>query len=310
MRIAHLSDPHLLDLTGVGRSRLLLNKRLTGMVNIKFHRGSMHKREVVEALVDDIRAQRIDQVVITGDITNLALEPEFELAVSVFQKLGLQADQVSVVPGNHDVYTLGAQRSQRFAGFFAANITSDLTVADRGDHPSGPFPFVRLRGGVAIIGLSTAVARLPLFASGFAGRKQLDALVRLLEHPEVVRRVPVLLTHHPLINPPGFVGSFTHGLAEAAHIRQILGRSRHAIVLHGHLHSRAHRVIEHGDSTLHHFGATSASLLHESLDRVAGYNVYDIGPEGLEAVHARIYDAARREFFERPVPRMDAAFAE
>ncbi|MEI8257334.1 MAG: metallophosphoesterase, partial [Deltaproteobacteria bacterium] len=252
MRIAHVSDPHLLDLTGVRRSRLLLNKRLTGMVNIKLHRGGVHKREVVEAMMDDIRALRVDHVVITGDITNLALEPEFELAVAVFLRMGLHADQVSVVPGNHDVYTQGAQRSQRFAGFFAANITSDLTPADRGDHPSGPFPFVRLRGEVAIIGLSTAVARLPLFASGHAGDKQLESLARMLEHPEVARRTPVILTHHPLVNPQGFVGTFTHGLAEAARIRKILQPLRHSIVLHGHLHDRGHRVLESGGSTLHH----------------------------------------------------------
>lgn len=309
MRIAHLSDPHILDLTGVERSRLLLNKRVTGMVNIKLHRGSVHKRQVVEAMMDDIRGQGIDHVVITGDITNLALEPEFEMAKTVFERIGLHPDQVSIIPGNHDVYTRGAQRSQRFAQFFSKNITSDIMGAADDGHPSGPFPFVRIRGDAAIIGLSTAVARLPLFASGHAGKKQLDALVEILEHPEVAKRTPVLLTHHPLINPPAWVASWTHGLIEAMRIRKILLRQRNTIVLHGHLHDRAHRVIEQGGSTMHHLGATSASLLHRSPDRMAGYNVYDIGPEGLEGVHARIYDAAHSEFIDRAVPRKHSSFA-
>lgn len=309
MRIAHLSDPHLLDLTGVSGSRLLLNKRLTGMVNIKLHRGVAHRLEIVEAMMDDIRTQRIDHVVITGDITNLALETEFDLALSVFKRMGLRPDQVSVVPGNHDLYTHGSQRSQRFARFFASNIGSDLPAADAGDHPSGPFPFVRFRGDAAIVGLSTAVARAPLFASGRVGHKQLDALARIMEHPDVARRTLVLLTHHPLINPPGLVGTYTHGLAEASQVRRILARRPSVVVLHGHLHDRAYRLFEHGGSTLHHLGATSASLMHRSLDRVAGYNVYDIGPDGLETVHARIYDAASHVFIDRDVRRRNADYA-
>jgi 3',5'-cyclic AMP phosphodiesterase CpdA len=308
MRIAHLSDPHILDLTGVERSRLLLNKRFTGYVNIKLHRGSVHKRQVVEAMMDDIRTQKVDHVVITGDITNLALEPEFELAKAVFERVGFHPEQVSIVPGNHDVYTRGAERSQRFVQFFSKNISSDLTVKDDA-HPSGPFPFVRIRGEAAIIGLSTAVARLPLLASGHAGKKQLDALVEILEHPEVSKRTPVLLTHHPLVNPPGYVATWTHGLMEATRIRKILQKHRHTVVLHGHLHDRAHRVLERGGSTVHHLGATSASLLHRSPDRVAGYNVYDIGAEGLESVHARIFDPKQHGFVERGVPRKHAAFA-
>ncbi len=308
MRIAHLSDPHILDLTGIDNARLLLNKRFTGWVNIKLHRGSVHKRQVVESMMDDIRAQKIDHVVITGDITNLALEPEFELAREVFARLGLAPEHVSIIPGNHDVYTRGSERSRRFAQYFGANISSDLPVSDSA-HPSGPFPFVRLRGDAAIIGLSTAVARLPLFASGRAGKQQLDALTAILQHPEVVKRTPVLLMHHPLVNPPGYVATWTHGLTEASAIRTIMHRNRNAIVLHGHLHDRAYRVLSRDGSTLHHFGATSASLLHRSPDRVAGYNVYDVSANGLETVHARIYDAQNRSFVERQIPRKHAAFA-
>ena len=123
MRIAHLSDPHLLDLAGVPSGRLLGNKRLTGYLTIKLHRGSAHRREVVEAMVDDINRGGFDHVVITGDVTNLALEPEFELARRVFDRLEVGPANVSVIPGNHDVYTRGSERSQRFAEYFGPNIT-------------------------------------------------------------------------------------------------------------------------------------------------------------------------------------------
>ena len=41
MRLAHLSDPHILDLDGVASHRWL-NKRATGWVNLRLHRGSVH----------------------------------------------------------------------------------------------------------------------------------------------------------------------------------------------------------------------------------------------------------------------------
>ncbi len=73
MRIAHLSDVHLLSLDGT-RVRDLLNKRCAGGMNLILTRGRHHKPYVFDALVDDLNAQGIDEVVCTGDITNLALE--------------------------------------------------------------------------------------------------------------------------------------------------------------------------------------------------------------------------------------------
>jgi 3',5'-cyclic AMP phosphodiesterase CpdA len=307
MRIAHLSDPHLLDLDGVPVRRIATNKRASGWLTLKLHRRAAHRSAIVEAMVDDINAQRAAHVVITGDVTNLALESEFGYARRVFSRLALGARDVTVIPGNHDVYTRGSERSQRFVQFFGEHMTSDLDVGTA--HPSGPFPFVRLRKNIAIIGLSTAVARMPLVASGRAGDAQLQAVRDVLEHPEVQRRTPVVLIHHPLVNPPGWIVAATHGLLEARKIRSLLGRGiGHGLVLHGHLHDRAHREFEtERGGTLHHIGATSASLVHKRPHRMAGYNVYDLDSAGrLEATHARVWDRASERFVERTIPRRRA----
>lgn len=310
MRIAHLSDLHVLDLTGVPRSRLLLNKRLTGYVNLRLERGSMHKRHVVEAMVDDIRRQRVDHVVVTGDLTNLSLEPEFELAYAILERLGLPPENLSVVPGNHDVYTHGAQRARRFARYFARHITSDLRPMDESAHPSGPFPFVRLRGDVALIGVSTAVARLPLVSSGHAGERQLRALAEALEHPEVRRRMPVVLMHHPIVNPRRSLGRIARGLAEAQAFRRIFDERQEVLVLHGHLHHRARRLLRSSRGrTVHHLGATSASLIHRDADRVSGYNLYEVDAGGLRGVGARVYDPVARTFVDGAVHEADPRYA-
>ena len=66
-------------------------------------------------------------MVITGDVSNLALEKEFDLVRTFLaDDLGLPAERVSLVPGNHDTYTGGSHRSQRFARAFAPHLRSDL----------------------------------------------------------------------------------------------------------------------------------------------------------------------------------------
>lgn len=304
--VAHLSDPHLLDLAGVTRSRLFRSKRLTGYLTLKLHRMAAHQAHIVEAMVDDINAQRVDHVAITGDITNLALEPEFAFARRIFDRLELSARDISVVPGNHDVYTRGSEREQRFVRYFAEHITSDLPVAGPTGHPSGPFPFVRLRGPLAIVGMSTAVARLPLIAAGYAGAEQLQAVAAVLMHPEVRCRTPVVLVHHPLVDLPGWLLTFTHGLAEGRRIRRLLERHvDQAVVLHGHLHDRVHREMRTSrGGTIHHIGATSASMVHRQPHRMAGYNLYRFGDDGrFLGASARMWDATTRSFVDGTILR-------
>lgn len=276
MRIAHLSDLHLLSLEGAVPYRLF-NKRLTGYVNIRFHRKSVHKPFAVRAAAREIRRLGIDHVVITGDVSNLALENEFELVRRFLaEDLGLSPDRVSLVPGNHDAYTAGAHRSRRFASTFAAYLRSDLAELTA---PGEVFPFVHLRGPAAIIGVSTALPRPPLVASGSIGVPQLRALDRILAHPEVASRTAIILQHHPIHNPGSFTKRVLEGLLDAASEVKLLGRLRRGLLLHGHLHRRIHRRLATERGHLDAVGATSASLIHDSDERRAGFNVYEIDDE-------------------------------
>src|SRR5262249_36272400 len=162
----HLSDLHLLNLEGVAPFRLL-NKRITGYLNLRFRRSQVHKPFVARDAAHAIRRLGVDHVAITGDVSNLALEGEFDLVRDLIENdLQLSPDRVSLVPGNHDTYTRGAHRSKRFQKVFAAYLRTDLPEFET---ESG-FPYVHLRGPAAIIGLSTALPRPPLVASGMLGK--------------------------------------------------------------------------------------------------------------------------------------------
>jgi 3',5'-cyclic AMP phosphodiesterase CpdA len=305
MRIAHFSDLHLLSLEGVKLHRFL-NKRATGYANLRLKRGSVHRASHVRALAREVRRLDVDHVVITGDLTNLALEPEFALAREVIEKdLGLPPRDVSIVPGNHDVYTRGAHVAGRFTTYFADYLVSDLpdlTVAGK----IGRFPVVKLRGCVAVIGLCSAVPRLPFVAAGRIGRSQLDAFGRVLAHPEVSRRTPVVALHHPPHNPRSRLKAMIEGLEDAALLWTSVRQIPVGMVLHGHLHRRIRRE----DSTLKgsvvSVGATSASLDHDAPSKMAGFNVYEIGDDGaIGAMEARVLVGDRFEI--RAIPEAAGA---
>jgi 3',5'-cyclic AMP phosphodiesterase CpdA len=299
VKIAHLSDLHLLALEGAVPMRLF-NKRLTGYVNLRFRRKSVHKPFAVEASLREIRKLGVDHVVITGDVSNLALEREFELVRTVLDReLGMSPDQVSLVPGNHDTYTQGSFRTKRFARSFEACMKSDLAIVD------GPFPYVRLRGPVALIGLSTAVPRPPFVAAGQLGRQQLEALARVLAHPEVRSRTPVLLQHHPWHNRPERLHRLLEGLYDAEEEADLLGHVERGLLLHGHLHRRVHRTLRTRAGHIDAVGATSASLLHASAERMAGFNVYEIDASGvIRDISSRRLDPERGVFEDAPIPRL------
>lgn len=298
MRIAHFSDLHLLDLHGVP-ARRFFNKRFTGWANLRLKRGHVHRAAYVRAIAAEIKKDGIDHVVITGDLTNLALEPEFELARRVIEEdLGLDPHDVTVVPGNHDLYTRGAERSHRFASYFAKYLESDLPELGA-DVAGGRFPVVKLRGPAAIIGLSSAVARLPFVAAGRLGREQVDALARALGDARLAGKTPVIALHHPPHNPRSWLKSLLEGLHDANELHGALARLERGLVLHGHLHRR----IERGLGGLRAVGATSASLEHEDAARMAGFNVYEIGEDGaIGEVHARVFDPRQASFSGAALP--------
>lgn len=325
MRIAHFSDLHVLALEGIGWARYM-NKRLTGVANLalrrapldelsgawraaaermpkRFRKKDVHRTEYVRTVAREIKKTGVDHVAITGDVTNLALEPEFAAARAILEgELHLAPRDISLVPGNHDLYTRGALRDRRFTQFFAEYTHCDVDIAV--DIGAGHFPYVKLRGPCAIIGLSSAVPRLPFVAAGELGDAQLDALGRALEHPEVKKRTPVILLHHPPHGPASPMKMVMEGLHDGSRLVAALRRVPRALVLHGHLHKRMQGRIPTDAGEITVVGAASASLHHEHEARMSGFNVYELSDDGaLVSVEAHVLDPAESTFRKEPVPQ-------
>ena len=86
--LAHLSDPHLPPLPAA-RLGDLAGKRALGYLNWTRNRHKFHRRDVLDALVADMQAQAPDQIAVTGDLVNLALDAEFAPARAWLESVGV-----------------------------------------------------------------------------------------------------------------------------------------------------------------------------------------------------------------------------
>lgn len=281
MRVAHFSDVHALSLKGV-KLWQFFSKRFPGYINVRLNRREKHPVALFEAIVEDLNRERPDHVVVTGDLVNLSLEPEFRLARQILDRLSGGPSQVTVVPGNHDVYTLDAMASKSFARMFQPYIDGDR----------GPgFPSVRERGEVAIVGVSTARPSPVPFADGSIGSRQLGELEAQLD--KLRGKFRILLLHHPPYRNRHFV---LRGLRDRGALQKILKRVGCELVLHGHEHRDLRRELEGPSGPIPVIGVGSCTYSDTRPDRRARYNVYTIENGALREVETRVHDEATGRF--------------
>jgi 3',5'-cyclic AMP phosphodiesterase CpdA len=264
--LAHLSDPHLPPLPSP-RLGELAGKRAFGYLNWTRNRHKYHRHDVLDALVSDLQAQSPDHIAITGDLVNLALEAEFAPARAWLESVGA-TERVTAIPGNHDAYVRATQG--RFAEAWREYLDGD-------DAPEGGvrFPFVRRRGPLALIGVSSAVPTPPLMATGWLGRGQLEALERILTRLTAEPVFRVLLIHHPLRSD-----SRTKRLTDSSDLLALLKRHGVELVLHGHDHVHSTIWIEGPNGAIPAIGVPSASALAHGRYPAAAYNLFSIAREG------------------------------
>lgn len=263
--LAHFSDPHLGPLPRL-RPAELIGKRFFGYLSWMRRRRHIHKQEVLDSLARDLADLSPDHIAVTGDLTNISLPGEF---VQVAQWLrGLAApDRLTVIPGNHDAYV--AMPWDQSLGLW-----SDFMSGDDGECV---FPFIRRRGSVALIGLSSALPTPIGFASGNLGRGQLERLETCLNTLGGEGVFRVLLLHHP---PQSGGASWRKRLVDAPAFRDVVQRSGAELILHGHNHDFADARVGAGPREIRVFGVPSASAAHVTHKPQAHYSLYGIEGTG------------------------------
>ena len=278
--LAHLSDLHVTPVR-VRRPIDFLNKRFLGALSWSLRRRKEYRPEVLAALVSDLRAQGPDHVVITGDLTNIALEDEFSASLPWLQKLG-GPQHVSLIPGNHDTYTRGSESSPwaYWDDYMRSHIPTD-TLPDLAllpsDLPPTEFPTLRLCGPLALVGVSTARATAPFYASGTIGRTQLDRIERLLSALANTPLSRVVLIHHP---PQPIAISARRRLTDATDFRAVLARTGAELILHGHIHRTVTASIPGPRGPIPVVGVPASAAVGRRPQRRSHYHLYRVEPHG------------------------------
>jgi len=287
MRIAQLSDIHVFDSEGLTMSDFL-TKRIVGGVNLATGRRNSHPLDLAERLIEDVTMQDIDHVVVTGDVTNLSLPGEFQRAYRLLRIIG-DHQKLTVVPGNHDVYTKGAERQQRFENFFG-----DILFGPNSTPENWVYPAIKDLGDVVVIGLSSALATGLLSSWGRIGNDQMKRLDQALETAEFENKFKIALVHHN-IHKRDLFHEQTSALKDRDELIQTLLKHNVHLLLHGHTHRANRFTVSRDEHTMAIMGSGSSTQNSSDPERMARYNIYTID-DGLQRVRTRVYDSERRRF--------------
>lgn len=259
-QLAHISDIHLPPLP---EPRLfeLLGKRITGYINWKKNRTAEMGRQTLDTLMESIKQKKPDHLVITGDLVNLALTREFSAAKDWLVAQGPARD-ISLTFGNHDAYVRGAFK--KACKTFRPWMTSEEAHAW-----SSPFPYMRVRGQVAIIAVSSAIATPPFFATGRFDSAQAHHLVDLLQEAKERNLFRVVMIHHPPYQRATYWYKKLWGIERFQRVIKQFGTE---LILHGHTHVPSLEHIEGKLRDVPVVGVASASQAFGGKKPPANYN--------------------------------------
>lgn len=266
-RLAHLSDIHLGPLPGV-TYRELASKRITGYVNWHRNRRRHIHEGVTERLLEDMETFRPDHIAVTGDLVNLALDGELEMAKIWLESLG-PMQEISLVPGNHDAYVPGAL--DRACRSWARWMKPDRRPHSRTRHG---FPYLHRRGPLALIGASSAQASAPFMASGTFSPTQAKGMAELLRLAGREGLFRVVMIHHPPVRGATASHKRLYGISR---FQKVIRENGAELVLHGHTHLATTHWIDGRDGRVPVVGVPAAGQGPGGSKPAAQYNLFDVG---------------------------------
>ncbi|MEZ4405107.1 MAG: metallophosphoesterase [Polyangiales bacterium] len=228
--IAHLSDPHLLEHGFERRSR----REEVRLRYLNWGR-AMNPATRVQRLRDALIrawAARPDHLLITGDLTEEGTTAQFELAAEILSESPFAPGQVTLVPGNHDIYHRRDAWLRALEGPLRPWApTSDAHTA------------VELRG-VTVFPISTVKGQSWLFSYGFMGTDPLRRIADVAGDAGGRGDAVVVPQHHaPVPLKSRFMQHFD-GLRDHHEVSALLRKAPNLTVIHGHVHERRADAVE------------------------------------------------------------------
>jgi 3',5'-cyclic-AMP phosphodiesterase len=274
VRLGHISDLHLAD-----RSRYPRN-------GFAAKDCEKHSVRLLKGLLEGLREAAVEHLIVTGDLTLSAEPREFERAADLLRPWA-EAGKLTVVPGNHDVWTAESVETGRFLRAIGPD--------GRGMRKAAPsYPHVAPLGDDAVL-VALDSARWgedPHATPGRLGTEQLKAARELVRTHEKAGRAVLLAFHHHVVLPPERVPSDAYvarmPLADADQVVRLAAELPVAAVLHGHRHTAFRVDLPGVAGPTPVFCAGSASRVADEPVRRARAQIYELDRNGVRGVEALV----------------------
>lgn len=259
MRIAHLSDVHLIAARSARPTYGLRSRAVRfGRTNDPALRG----RRLAAAL-RSAKASGADHVVVSGDLTELGDDAEYELFGEILDDAGIEPERVTLIPGNHDAYTAREGWKRALDGPLARWAATSARV--------GPAVHVVERGDAVFIPLDVTIHQSVLWSGGELRADAAARIDRLVRDPSLSDKPVVLVIHHPPFpKHDSRAYRFVDSLKGSELVYALLARHRNLHLLHGHFH----RVLDRERM----FGAPGVA---DDLDGEPRVRLYDVNGDAL-----------------------------
>jgi 3',5'-cyclic AMP phosphodiesterase CpdA len=257
-RIVHLSDTHILD-PRPSRTRSGWSMRVRFLSFGRPLDAEGRKMKLRRSL-STARRVGASHVVISGDLTEIGSPGEFETLAEVLHDSGLPPEQITLVPGNHDLYTSADSWRWALAGPLAAFAASSARE---------PGKMLDV-GGATLMPIDATFHQPVTRSAGVVDPRILDMIEKRGADSAFAHRPLVLVQHHPPFVRKTTAWHWVDGLIGARRMMSLLETFRHLFVVHGHLHAVVDRALGCGVQRI--FGAT-AVVDDRDAPRVRVYDV-------------------------------------
>lgn len=241
--IAHLTDIHMIETDARRVGGLLATARREFLSLGRAIDEGGRRRSFAEALRRAVTLG-FDHLVVTGDLTEEGTTEQFEAVAAVLDEAGVEAARVTLLPGNHDVYSNPRAWADALAG-----------PLQRYARTSAPGSLVEL-ADLVLAPISTTRAQRWWRSAGEVSTPERRAIGLALQTAARRGVAAVIAQHHPPTRVHRAAWHWFDGLLDHAAMRPMLRALEQTYVLHGHLHQRRDDRFE-GELSAHIFGAAA-----------------------------------------------------
>ncbi len=233
MKIAHISDLHFFHFSW--QPWTFITKRALASLNYLLFRRKVFNHKQLFSLVDLFRSEKVDLVVVSGDLTTTGHKKELKQAARLLRMFEEEGIPHLLIPGNHDFYLKKDEKKKRFYRFFGKSKSPLATQKIESGKLSSDWWYVAL---------DTAYAS-PLFSSQGLFHPSMDEeLEKVLN--EIPKEVNVLCVNHfPIFAPDGP----RRALKRRENLCEIL-KNHPEVKLYIHGHTHKHSIADLRSSSL------------------------------------------------------------